>query len=268
MRILFTSLITACVALIQVLDNPGLVSSSLVTARARVTKLLNTKEVRISGLRLIARADIERVLPLQKSVGWWMLNSTSINARVAENPWVSKVDVESCPGTILPRFGCFVISVEERKPRFLAEVDSERWVIGDDGALIVPANATNLPLSIDEVRRLVPLYGLASRVQSPERSHAQLTLAQGAIPVLEKAVDRPVRSLTFESRGDISVTFEQVPFPVVFGAPSDSMTVLEDQGKRFRALMGQLRDRFSEIERVDLAFSKVGVVKFHAPPES
>jgi POTRA domain, FtsQ-type len=268
MRVLFTSLIAATVALIHVLDSPGLVSGSLAAARERTTQIINTKEVRITGLQRLRRSDIERSLPLQRSVGWWMMNSTNIIARVAENPWVSKAEIESCPGGFLPKFGCFVVAVRERSARFIASVDSERWVIGDDGALIVPASSSALPLSDEEMRHLIPLNGLVSRVQNPERSHAQLTLAQGAITVLERAVERSVTSVTFEGRGDLTVTFDRVPFPVTFGAPSDSMVVLEDQGRRFRALATQLRDRLGEIERVDLAFSKVGVVKFRVPAES
>jgi hypothetical protein len=74
--------------------------------------------------------------------------------------------------------------------------------------------------------------------------------------------------VTFEGRGAITVLFDGIPFPVTFGAPSDSMIVLEDQGRRLKALMSQLKDRLSEIDRVDLAFSKVGVVKFRSVPES
>ncbi|NDB86180.1 MAG: hypothetical protein EB127_26315, partial [Alphaproteobacteria bacterium] len=57
----------------------------------------------------------------------------------------------------------------------------------------------------------------------------QLTLAQGAISALERSVGRGVRGVTFEGRGDITVLFDGIPFPVTFGAPSDSMIVLEDQ---------------------------------------
>jgi hypothetical protein len=58
-----------------------------------------------------------------------------------------------------------------------------------------------------------------------------------------------------------------LPFPVVFGSSSsESAAVIEDQGRRLKALLVQLKDRLPEIQRVDLAFSKVGVVKFKAPP--
>ena len=267
MRVLFTSLIASSVVLIHVLDNPGRISNGLETAKQRAISLLNTKEIRIEGLHTLSRAEIERVLPLNRSVGWWMFNETSIKARVAENPWVKGVELESCKGGLLPTFGCFTLTIEERKPRFIALVDDERWIIGADGSLIIPANGNAPGMTDETLMALVPLYGLASRVATPEKSQAQLDLAQRAITVLERAVELPVESISFEGKGDISVDFDKLPFPVVFGSSSsDSSAVIEDQGRRLKALLAQLKDRIPEIEKVDLAFSKVGIVKFKAPP--
>jgi hypothetical protein len=249
------------------LDNPGRLSNGLESAKQRAIAFLNTKEVRIEGLRTISRTEIERSLPLTRSVGWWLVNETSIKARVAENPWVKSVDLEPCQGRWLPKFGCFTLTIEERTPRFIALVDDERWIIGADGALITPAKGDAPGMSDEMLRSLVPLYGLASRVSSPERSQAQLDLAQRAITVLERSVELPVESISFEGKGDISVDFDHVPFPVVFGSSSpEASSVIEDQGRRLKALLVQLKDRLVEIQKVDLAFSKVGVVKFKAPP--
>jgi hypothetical protein len=104
-------------------------------------------------------------------------------------------------------------------------------------------------------------------VATPDKSQAQLDLAQRAITALERSVELPVESISFEGKGDISVDFDKLPFPVVFGSSSsDSSAVIEDQGRRLKALLAQLKDRIPEIEKVDLAFSKVGIVKFKAPP--
>lgn len=265
MRTLFTSLIASSVVLIHVLDNPGRISQGLHDAKQRAILFLNTKDIRIEGLHVVSRAEIERGLPLNKSVGWWMLNETSIKARIAENPWIKSVEMQSCEGGVLPKFGCFTLTIEERKPRFMALVDEERWIIGADGALIIPANGNAPGMTDETLRALVPLYGLASRVATPERSKAQLDLAQMAIKGLERSVEIPVESISFEGKGDISVDFVRLPFPVVFGSSSDSPAVIEDQGRRLKALLVQLKDRLHEIDKVDLAFSKVGIVKFKAP---
>jgi hypothetical protein len=46
---------------------------------------------------------------------------------------------------------------------------------------------------------------------------------------------------------------------------------LPEQGVRFVALLSKLKDRYNDVARVDLAFTKVGVVKFRTdeplPPQ-
>ena len=54
------------------------------------------------------------------------------------------------------------------------------------------------------------------------------------------------------------------PFPVVFAGASDSPLPLSEQAERLATLLGKLKDRFGEVARVDLAFARVGVVKFRA----
>ena len=53
-----------------------------------------------------------------------------------------------------------------------------------------------------------------------------------------------------------------MPFPIVFTTATDSLVSLEEQAQRCAGLLTKLKDRFAEIERVDLAFTRVGVVKF------
>lgn len=235
-------------------------------AQERITSLLNTKEVQIEGTRLIPVEEVRRVLPMSKSVGWWMANQTAISARIAENPWVKSADVGSCKGGLVPKFGCFSVTVHERSPRFLALVDNERWIIGDDGSLIIPATGNAPGMTDETLRALVPLYGLASRATTPARFQAQLNLARDAITALERGVDLPIDSISFEGKGDIAVSFKRLGFPVVFGASVESSAVLEDQARRLKALLVQIKDRLSEVEKVDLAFSRVGIVKFKSPP--
>jgi hypothetical protein len=147
-------------------------------------------------------------------------------------------------------------------PRFLALVDNERWIIGDDGSLIIPATGNAPGMTDETLRALVPLYGLSSRAANPARFQAQLNLAQEAITALERGVELPIDSISFEGKGDISVSFKRLGFPVVFGSSADSSSPLEDQGRRLKALLGQVKERLNEVEKVDLAFSRVGIVKF------
>jgi hypothetical protein len=94
-----------------------------------------------------------------------------------------------------------------------------------------------------------------------------LSAAANLLDTIEKEVRRQVRGVEFLSHGDLSVAFTDVPFPVVFAAGVDSAVPLAEQGKRCAELLKRLHDRFADIAKVDLAFDRVGVVKFKTPAE-
>lgn len=264
MRVLFTLLITASVVTLHVLDNPKRVKDWMSKARTTGVRLLNDKEIRIEGLQTLPRAEIERLLPLNRSVVWWKLQTTSIQGKIAQNPWIGEVRVSSCEGGVRTAWGCFLISIKERRPTFLATVDNAPWVIDRSGSFIVP-HSDGLAIPFNEP--LVKVTGLASRHSSPDVVRAQLSAAANLLDTIESEVHRQVRGVEFLSHGDLSVVFNDVPFPVIFAAGSDSSVPLSEQGRRCAELLKRLRDRFPDIAKVDLAFDRVGVVKFKTPEE-
>jgi hypothetical protein len=80
--------------------------------------------------------------------------------------------------------------------------------------------------------------------------------------VLEKRVKRAITGLEFQGQGDFAVSFEGLPFPIIFGAGKDSRVSLSEQGERCFELLKHLSGRLGEIQKVDLAFNQVGVVTF------
>ncbi len=266
MRALFTALIITVFLVLQYLDNPGLFRAGAQVASEWWQRSFQDKEVRLEGLKWLSRTEIERVLPLERSVVWWMLNGPVIQAKLAESPWIGAASVDRCGESLLSEWGCFVVSVRERAPRFLAVVDDEAWVISDDGSFLLPARSAMQENSEDRYRGLVTIEGLASRQQSPDLVASQVALASTTIETLEKAVKLKVKGVVFEGRGDLSVSFERISFPIVFAAARDASVPLGEQGQRCTKLLAQLNGRLSEVERIDLAFSQVGVVKFKSQP--
>jgi hypothetical protein len=161
-------------------------------------------------------------------------------------------------------WGCFLISIKERQPTFLAIVDNSAWVIDRGGSFIVPYSEN---LTVQLKAPLVKVTGLASRHSSPDVVRAQLSAAANLLDTIEKEVRRQVRGVEFLSHGDLSVAFTEVPFPVVFAAGVDSVVPLAEQGKRCAELLKRVHDRFPDIAKVDLAFDRVGVVKFKTSAE-
>ena len=261
MRLLYTSLIASSVLLLHYMDNPGLFHRTWESVASKSADLMVNKEIRIEGLKVLPRTEVERVLPKDRSVVWWKMNGTDIRSKVEESPWIEEASVESCPEGFLRGWGCFVVSVKERTPKFIASVDNERWIIGSDGTFIMPSGGPLYGLTADTVSRLVVVEGLASRTHSPDMVRSQLAVTAGSVDTIERAVGRNARVVRLEGRGDVSVIFDGIPFPVVFNASSDSPVPLPEQGVRFVALLSKLKDRYNDVARVDLAFTKVGVVK-------
>jgi hypothetical protein len=259
MRILFTLLITSGVIVLHVLDNPVGSRKLAKSVVAQAQSLLEDKEVRIEGLSVLSRTEVERALPFDRSVVWWKLHSTDIQGRLEQNPWIAEANVARCDGSYIATWGCFVVSVTERTPTFVATVDNTRWIIDRDGSFIVPYGEASARLGSGV---LVGVEGLASRHSSPDVVRAQLSAATRLLDTVERAVGRPISGLQFLTHGDFAVTFEGVPFPVVFGAGHDSKVPLAEQGERCAELLKRLQDRFADILKVDLAFDRVGVVKF------
>ena len=50
----------------------------------------------------------------------------------------------------------------------------------------------------------------------------------------------------------------------MFAGSPDAPIPLAEQGERLAALLSKLKDRLGDVAKIDLAFSRVGVVKFRA----
>jgi hypothetical protein len=94
---------------------------------------------------------------------------------------------------------------------------------------------------------------------------AQLATAARLLDTLEREVRRPIERVEFLAQGDFSVIFKGLDFPTVFAAGSDAKVPLLEQGTRCAELLKRLGSRLSDVERIDLAFDRVGVVKFKEP---
>jgi hypothetical protein len=262
MRIVFTLLVTATVVAIHILDRPDFYVARAHQTKAAIGDFVQSKDIRIEGLKHLPRSVVEGLLPSDRSVPWWMSNSASIQSRLSTNPWVEGATIERCGDSVTESWGCFVISVQERRARFVASVDSESWILADDGTFLSPLEREDWAgVKRFHVANVVRVEGLASRVSSPDVVRSQLSVASVAIETLEEELGHRATVLTLSSRGDVQVLFKGFSFPIIFSATSDA-SALRDQAQRARALLPKLTQRLQEIEKVDLAFSKVGVVTF------
>jgi hypothetical protein len=269
MRVLFTLFVTVTVVGIHVLDRPEWFRSRLATTNQAVQKLVQNKDIRVEGLSRLPRSVLEKLLPTEKSVPWWLANAATVQSRVAQNPWVAAVKIDGCGGDGgSSTWGCFVLSVTERTPRFVSAIDGERWLIASDGTFLAPVDGEDWHgVKRSQIPNVIIVEGLASRASSPDLLKGQLVVSARAVEILERSLERRITQLRFTEKGDLEVGFKGFGFPVIFN-PSNDDVALEEQSQRCRALLAKLGERLVEVERVDLAFSKVGVVSFKmAVPE-
>lgn len=263
MRVVVTLLIAAGVVALHALDNPEGFARVWGRFTSSTEAVLQDKEIRIDGLNRLPRTEVERLLPLDRTVAWWHANSTEVQAAVRRNPWVAEANVSACPDTIKSRWGCFVVSIKERVPTFLASIDNMRWIIDREGSFIVPQSDATC---VGDGAGLIGVSGLASRAHSPDLVKAQLSAASRLVQVLEKRVGRAITTLEFHGQGDFAVQFKGLEFPIVFAAGRDSKIPLAEQGERCAELLKHLAGRLAEIQKIDLAFTQVGVVTFLPTP--
>lgn len=263
MRVLITIVTALSVSVLFALDNPTVFREVTHSISERTDRIWSNKDVRIEGLHLLSRGEIERLLPLDRSVAWWHANLSEIEAKLAQNAWVAEATITSCPDSLVSRWGCFVVSIDERQPMFLATLNGDSWVVDREGTfLALVSELRNRAFS----GRLVNLKGVAVNSNSPDLVRAQLSVASKLCETLEREVSKPVVELEFLGQGDFAVAFQGVSFPIVFAAGLDAKVPLPEQGARCAALLKQLATRFSEVARIDLAFDRVGVVQFKPAP--
>lgn len=265
MRAIFTVLTTLSVGALLAVDNPRGFQQIVQSVSTRGAQLLNDKELRIDGLHILSRAEVEKLLPLKRSVPWWHLHATEIQAQLGQTPWVQEAQLESCPDSWASRWGCFLVRIKERQPMFLATFEGNSWVIDREGSFLVPQSELE---GRNFAGQLITVRGLAATANSPDIVRAQLSAASRVSETVKKEVAKSIREIEFLAQGDFSVFFDGLPFPVVFAGGVDAQIPLSEQGVRCAALLKQLRTRFSDIAKIDLAFDRVGVVQFRPTPVS
>jgi hypothetical protein len=140
-------------------------------------------------------------------------------------------------------------------------------LLAEDGTFLLPLSARlregdlkgNQKLAVD-IRALSRVAGLASRSASPALLRAQLELVRSIVRDIHPVVGYRVESLTVSNTTDVQVRFENLPFPVMFSGDGNAPPIAE-QGERCAILLRRFSERWGEIDSMDLAFDKVGVVR-------
>ena len=226
------------------------------------------KQIDYSGIHLLVESELAPLIPREKSVWWWLFNPESIEAAVSRSPFISEVSVEPCSSFLFDSWGCFSISVVERVPSFIAEIEGDYWVVGQDGGFIAPAPKK---ISIDQYLssleskfgKLRVVRGLSAVRSSPDLVQARFTYARQAMDLIEQVSTHALEWGELRPNGEFAAKLSNWNLIANFDYDPDRADGLRQESERLKVLLEQFEGREHRIREIDLAFQKSAIVKLH-----
>lgn len=241
---------------------PEFMPVNLEAVSEQAGKLLSEKQIQVSGLEVLTRADIMQHLPLGKSVLWWQSHSQEIETMLETNALIQDASVSACPGSDLR---CFEVRILERHPTFVAALGDRVWLIGEDGGFITPVpkkqfdqHGTNL---IPGRPALILVEGLLGELTSPDVAKARIRYVRSIIEHVEPEAGLKVRSVEMRPNGETALRFHGLDLRAIFDSVSERPERAREEARRLKAILKQYGRRAADIERIDLAFEKVAITK-------
>ena len=218
-------------------------------------------DVVLEGNVAVSESDVTRLLPMERSILWWMFHTEDIRARLSHHPFIEAAELLS--SGVFP-WGTFVIKLKERDPAYLALLpDKKLWLVSDKGELVRLFSDSRLSIeSLPLVKGLVPSRHVDERKVLRRALYVQQFLAHAA-----ESLSTPVRGVTLFGNGDLRVHFERVPFPVTFGSIEANPERVSVELVRFQKILDTLEDK-EAVESLDLAFEQTAVIKRKKSPEN
>ncbi len=213
--------------------------------------LLYSRELHVAGNTTLSRDRIISRLPGELSNIGWLTTPQDVEQSIKLDPMVRDVEVARCG---FFSFRCFHISVVERQPAFVTQLGQKPWLVSKDGGFLSPA-----PEVADDSYPVVD--GVLTTSMSPELMKSRLAFVARAIALLEDVLGARARHVTMNNGAELSVSFRELPFPVVFNGSKSQFDRLEIEAKRLKEILTQPGLKLHQIEEVDLAFKRLGIVR-------
>lgn len=228
-------------------------------------------------------------LPMARDNFWWYQNRVPIALSLSKHPIIKSASVEPCSParlsikhltTVIETWGCFRVTISERRPSFRVLLGQRQWLADETGSLLVmipdgrrlekDGGGIDLASSDDTVvespiSRLPLLEGAISELTSPDEANARIRYLIDRSQHLSSVTGMQVVRIRFLDRGEMLVHFKSLPFSVRFGSelhtvPGDFTRIaLDEQVDRLKALAPRVRGD-NGIREIDLGFNRLAVV--------
>lgn len=226
-----------------------------------------TINLSVSGQAVDAKVQrqIQALLPIERSNLWWITHKSEIEREITSNAHIATATVAFCRDGWIPQLRCFDIALTARSAEFLVMAASDVRLVAGDGVLL-----DHLPIARfeQEVDRIVAvgakppriISGIYSDQPSPDIAAARFERISKGIIQIESRLNRRAEKIEFINSNEVELMIEGNRFPVRFGI--ESLTTLEDQVERYLRLEREIASKRDNIELIDMAFDKLGVVRY------
>lgn len=222
---------------------------------AQLRSLLYFREVQFSGTNHLSPESLQSAVPHQLTNFTWYFRPERVARDLRMHPHVKEVKVRPCRPY---SFSCFSVEIAERPGELIAKVAGKNWYIAGDGSFIEPYEG-------DLRFRFLPLVeGQLLESLAPEVARGRLRNIVQLVDQLSRKLELRIDSVSPLRSGEVRVRFRGHQFEAVFDEDS---TQYPEKVKRLEAILSELDQRVSEVESVDLAFRRVGVVRFRQDQE-
>ena len=246
-------------------DNPSRTAQLNAGAYALVNHLFYQRTLQIVGADRDTSKRVSDLLPQQNSNFWWISHLSTIERVILADAYVAAVSVSICRNGWIPRPGCFSIEITPRKAEYLVLAAAQLRLVADDGVVLESIAAADFKTVAAQLisadgRAPKVLRGIYSDQPSSDIAAARFSRVVSAIKQLELQLARRVDSVEFINSGEIEVQLAATRYPIRFNI--DSLTSLNDQADRFARLEREIASKIDLVEMVDMAFDKLGVVRY------
>lgn len=223
-------------------------SESLV---AQFDRILYERRFRFENVKTLQEESLLARLPKEGMTLWWHLDTSHIEQFLKQDPYVKDAVVKRCT---FFSWSCFTIDVKERQPAFLTKFGKRNWIVSSDGGFLTPATGS-------KESHLPYVDGVLTSSGSPELVHSRLAYVAKAIDVIEEQIGLRLKTITLTEEAELTVTFRELPFTVVFEGKEGELRQLQGEAKRLRSLLAKLDTSKKNIEQIDLAYKRLAVLK-------
>ena len=216
---------------------------------------LRDREVKISGNKLLNSEQIAAQLPKYNNV-WWLLNISLIEKSLLTEPLLKNVEIKNCS---FLKLNCYEVLVEEEAPAFVARQGAQPWLISAEGKFLLPL----YPQAESRFTDKYPEIRISEKVaNNPMLAVSQISFLSDRSEILKRISGRTVKSIEFQSDGDIKIQFADLAPTIIFNS-----SVLEAEGlareiNKLQFILEDLNKTGKVAAEIDLGMKERAVVRY------